>query len=223
VIEPHRPRLPAPSRIATTAAAVAVAWALAAAPVVLRAAEPAPTDGAAAAPSPQGDETSIPVVLVGPGGKLPPAAAGPRPARPLPPTGGLGFWQAVVAVTLLSALALVGRRTFSRRRRRCPECGQRMNRLSAEKTFDFLEPAERVQSATGEVKFQLWGCPACGCEDLDADIQPMPLTAGVRPSISPLGLSDPAPRQRRGPSLLRLPKDDGGDGGNGGAPAAPAE
>jgi hypothetical protein len=152
-------------------------------------------------------ETPIPILFSDPAHKG--AAPAPKPASAIrwPKSQGPGFWPSATAAVALTGLALGARALWARRRRSCFQCGQKMVRQTPEATFAYLEPSEKVQAATHEVQFTLWHCPACGSDDLDAQVQPMPVAAGVRPTTSPLGLNNPPTRERRGPSLLRLPKD----------------
>lgn len=164
----------------------------------------------AASPAPPAseEESAIPVILGDPAAKPAPVPPVERPVRrPPAPEEGLGFWQTLGLALVLLGLAFGARALFARRRRRCDVCGKKMVRASREETLAALEPDEKVQAMTGEIVYTLWRCPACGDEYVDADVQDMPTTAGVRPTMSPLGLEAPAPRERRGPSLLRLPKD----------------
>lgn len=165
---------------------------------------------AAAQPVPSSEgETTIPVILGDPAQKPPaPAPAAPRPVRRVPaPQEGLSFWETLGLTLVLVGLLAGARALYARRRRRCDVCGKKMVRGTREETFAALQPDEKVHSMTGEIVYTLWRCPACGDEHVDADVQNMPTTAGVRPTMSPLGLEAPAPRERRGPSLLRLPRD----------------
>lgn len=158
------------------------------------------------APSDEG-ETAIPVILGDPAQKPAPVPQA-RPVRRVPaPQEGLSFWETLGLTLVLVGLISGARALYARRRRRCDVCGKKMVRGTREETFAALQPDEKVHSMTGEIVYTLWRCPACGDEHVDADVQNMPTTAGVRPTMSPLGLEAPAPRERRGPSLLRLPKD----------------
>lgn len=152
-------------------------------------------------------ETPIPILFSDPAHQAPAPAAKPASTIRWPKSQGPGFWPSAAAAVALTGLALGARALRARRRRTCFQCGRKMVRQTPEATFAYLEPSEKVQAATREVLFTLWHCPACGSDDLDAQVQPMPVTPGVRPTTSPLGLSNPPVRERRAPSLLRLPQD----------------
>jgi hypothetical protein len=179
--------------------------------LALAVAGPAAAQAPPASPAPSSEgETAIPVILGDPAEKPPaPVPQAERPLRrvPAPPQEGLGFWETLGLTLVLVGLLAGARALYARRRRRCDVCGKKMVRGTREETFAALQPDEKVHSMTGEIVYTLWRCPACGDEHVDADVQNMPTTAGVRPTMSPLGLEGPAPRERRGPSLLRLPKD----------------
>src|SRR5262245_18784568 len=168
-----------------------------------------PLAAQAPAPPTSEEESAIPVILGDPAQKpAPPAVPPQQPVRRAPaPQEGLGFWSTLGLAVLLLGLLAGARALFARRRRRCDVCGKKMVRASREETFAALEPDEKVQAMTGEIVYTLWRCPACGDEHLDYEVKDMPTMAGVRPTMSPLGLEAPAPRERRGPSILRLPKD----------------
>jgi hypothetical protein len=85
------------------------------------------------------------------------------PAAPAGASRGSGWELAVIAAA--AAVLLGGRAAWGRRRRRCPSCRAPMGRLAAAEAFAELDMAERTEQLVGDVRYEVWRCPACGIVD----------------------------------------------------------
>jgi LPXTG-motif cell wall-anchored protein len=93
------------------------------------------------------------------------AASAPRTRAGAVRSGGgaSGWWLAWIAAAILAAAG--GLLAWRRRRRRCASCSAAMRRLGPEAAFAELDMAERTEHLVGDVRYEIWRCPACGAVD----------------------------------------------------------
>jgi hypothetical protein len=131
-----------------------------------------------------------------------PSTPDPAPAKaaakrgPKPP---VDFDDAVMewwVIGGIGALVFTLYRLWRLRPRRCPECRAGMKRLDREATFAQLDAGERTEQLVGDVRYEVWRCPACqhvvktgnARGDLGASAAPVG-SAGHRRAVGRTGLS----------------------------------
>jgi hypothetical protein len=154
------------ARPVTAAAAAAAAPTPAAATTAAASAPAAPAGGGAKADADQPQVFSVTLVPTPPsqsGQTSPPATApagGPAPRAARAADGGVSSYLWLLPAVLAAAL-LVGRLLWRRRPRRCPDCGATLLRLDREAAFAELDMAERTEQLVGDVRYEVFRCPAC--------------------------------------------------------------
>ncbi len=125
---------------------------------------PSPTAATATPASPSA--ATVPMAPMAPTTPGRAAAAGlPRPTFPAAranraANGGVSSYLWLLPAVLAAAL-LVGRLLWRRRPRRCPDCGATLLRLDREAAFAELDMAERTEQLVGDVRYEVFRCPAC--------------------------------------------------------------